>query len=61
MMGAMTLSCSSDKSVSMKERYSSYQDRRAMRLKARQEDTDKWFARRMGVSSQNDTGLKLPD
>ena len=61
LIGLFGVSCSGDKSGSLKERYASYKDRRAMRIKARQEDTDKWFARRMGNAPQNDTGLKLPD
>ena len=59
--GVFAVSCSGDKTESIKERYSSYQDRRANRIRERQEKTDRWFDRRMGVSSQNDTGLKLPD
>lgn len=41
--------------------YSSLQDRRAMRAKARQERTDRWFDRTMGKPPRSETGLKLPD
>ncbi len=65
--GLMGVSCSSDKSDLDKrldnrnERYSTYQDRRGMRTQARQERTDRWFDRAMGLPPKNDTGLKLPD
>ncbi len=65
--GLMSVSCSSDKAEMEKKLehrnsdYSSYQDRRAMRAKARQERTDRWFDRTMGKPPRSETGLKLPD
>ena len=62
-----TVSCSSDKAKMEKKLeqrnndYSSLQDRRAMRAKARQERTDRWFDRTMGKPPRSETGLKLPD
>ncbi len=64
----LTVSCSTkDKSDLDKrlenrtDRYSSFQDRRGMRTRERQERTDRWYDRVMALPPRNDTGLKLPD
>lgn len=57
LLGCVLSSCSSDKSTEeyadrlekKNKRYSDYNERRRMRLEARQERTDMWFKRIMGT------------